>query len=196
MKLTKIKLRELIAEEMVNVNRKSSSAEEDPFSKIIEFDDWGEAGNEEGIAKLSPGFGVGEAILMQALVSLANYIAPEIIDYVKGELIDKGINYAYKLLAYKIFEMLVNDKTFEAGRMSPLRLFPSIEPLRVSVDSLNQLSQQQLEAFKLAVKNEIMNSDDHPFKIDVEQILTNLSGITIKQAVQLQESRMIKLAGL
>ena len=114
MKLTRKQLSELIIEEITMIeNAPTIDDQADPFAKIVEFDDLNNTGDEKGISKFALGFGVGEAILMQALVALANYIAPEIIDYIKGELIDKGVDYAYRLLAYKIFEMLVNDTTFK-----------------------------------------------------------------------------------
>ena len=202
MKITRKQLSELIIEEIeVIENAPAIDDQADPFAKIVEFDDWNDTGDKKGISKFALGFGIGEAILMQALVALANYIAPEIIDYIKGELIDKGVDYAHKLLAYKVFELLVNDTSFKVGKISPLRLFHSIESLRVDNELLKQLNTDQIEIFKLNVKNEIMNSNDHPFKIDVKQILTKLLNNEQAQMLnpslgQLSEARMIKLAGI
>jgi len=66
---------------------------------------------------------------------------------------------------------------------------------------LKQLQSDQIETFKINVKNEIMKSNDHPFKTDVKQILMNLlnneqAQILNPSSGQLSEARMIKLAGI
>lgn len=160
MKITRRQLKKIISESLDNEVK-------DPFSDISNF-----SSARRGPEVKTFGFGIAEVLLMQALTAFANYVAPEIISYIRDAAIEKGADYGYRLLAYKIFETFLENPE---GKISTLKMFSSIESLRVKDEkTLYSLTQEQYEDFKNLVYEEIKIADK-PFKVNVEKILQEMS---------------------